>query len=291
MDLINDMLGYAGADSGRHATSSLQQGRTYANYSTGYVSQVLPEVALMGGRPAKGTDMAAVSEALTSEISLDGDGGSRATKGPGNLSSQPLKGTTHFVGSQQERLDKSKQEEEYQHIEDEYQRLLSQYNREYENALESLLQATSDSAPVTAGLEQKVGRAESLGRRLGDLAEKLEERTDKLATTNDSIASKRKAAAQEIDTIRTRQKRLEHASKQAGLSPGAMQSLQGQYEDARMSVVSHYYHYAVWVAVALVLGTFAVRVLAGSGGASTGAITVIVALAAVVFVVRLASRS
>ena len=44
-----------------------------------------------------------------------------------------------------------------------------------------------------------------------------------------------------------------------------------------MSVASHYYHYAVWIAVALVLGTLAVRILTGGDDISTGAITVVVA--------------
>lgn len=288
MDLINDMLGYVDPD--RHITSSLQQGKNYTNYSTGYVSQVLPEVALMGGRPAEGTDMASVSEPLTGGISLEGSGGSHVVKGPGGLGPQPIKGTTHFVGSQQERLDKSRQEEEYQHIEDEYQRLLSRYNREYESALEGLLQVTADSAPVTPGLEEKVGRAESLGHRLGDLARRLEERTDRLAATNDDIARERRTASQEIDTVRARQKQLERASKRAGLSSADMQSLQGQYEDARLSVASHYYHYAVWIAVALVLGTLAVRILTGGDDISTGAITVVVALAAVALAARAVYR-
>lgn len=303
MDLLNNLLNDVSSDfdPGTYITSGLQQGKAYRNYSIGYVSQVLPEIALMGGKPAKGTDFAAITESLTGEILIEdikitGDDSSQnkfhTNKGSQNIgnsklnTAQSVKNTTHFIGTKQEKLDKSKQEEEFQHIEDEYQRLLSQYNREYETTLESLLKITTNNKPVTIDLEKRVDKVEKLGNRLNVLALKLEKRTDQLTQVHDKIKHNKEKTGHGIVGIHEKQQRLSDVSKKAGISPGDMQSLQGQYEDANNSLTSHYYHYLMWIIVAITLASFVTHVLTANNSNPMNIIIMIIILIAFLFVLR-----
>jgi len=303
MDLMNDLLNDVSSefDADTHITSALQQGKAYRNYSVEYVSKVLPEMALMGGKPARGTDFAAIAEPLTGEILIEdikitGDDSSQnkshTNKGRQHIgnsklnAAQPVKSTTHFLGTKQEKLDKSKQEEEFQHIEDEYQRLLSQYNREYETTLESLLKITTNDKPVTPNLEKRVEKVGKLGDRLNVLALRLEKRTDQLSQVHDKIKHDRAKSGHGIAGIRAKQQRLSDASKKAGISPGDMQSLQGQYEDASNSLTSHYYHYLMWIIVAITLMSLVAHALTASSNNPMNIIIVIIILIAFLFVLR-----
>jgi len=301
MDLMNDLLNDMGGDTDTHITSALQQGKAYRNYSTEYASMVLPEIALMGGKPAKGTDFAAITEPLTTEILIEdikitGDDSSQnnahTNKGRNNIgttklnNAQNVKKGTHFIGTRQERLDKSKQEEEYQQIEDEYNRLLSQYNRDYENTLESLLKITTHDKPVTPDLEKKVEKVEKLGNRLNVLALKLEKRTDQLMHESDKLSRNKKITRHDINETRIKQQKIGTEAKKAGISVDDMQSLQGQYNDANLMLTSHYYHYLMWTVVAITLIAFVIHVLTANNSNPINAIMMIVILIAFLFVLR-----
>jgi len=298
---MNDLLNDMGGDTDTHITSALQQGKAYRNYSEEYASIVLPEIALMGGKPAKGTDFAAIAEPLTTEIIIEdikitGDDSSRnnahANKGRNNIgttelnNAQGVKKSTHFIGTRQERLDKSKQEEEYQHIEDEYNRLLSQYNRDYEMTLESLLKITTHNKPITPDLKNKVEKVEKLGNRLNVLALRLEKRTDQLMHESDKLSHDRKVTRNNINETRIKQQKLGNEAKKAGISVDDMQSLQGQYDDANLMLTSHYYHYLMWAVVAITLIAFVVHVLAADNSDPVNAIVMVIILIAFFFVLR-----
>ena len=141
MDLMNNLLNDVSSDfdGSVYTTSNLQQGKAYRNFSSEYVNMVLPEVALMGGKLDKDTEFVSVTEPLTSEIFVevediiikgDDSGGNMSQQGKkrNNIGSTQMKDadvvkkSTHFVGPRQERLEKSRQEEEFNRIEEEYQR-------------------------------------------------------------------------------------------------------------------------------------------------------------------------
>ena len=300
-NLLHDMN--SDVDSGHHITSNLQQGKAYRNFSSEYVNMVLPEIALMGGKPDKGSEYASVTEPLTSEVFIEveetkirGDDSSanksQGGKGRQNIGSTRMgdadnvKKSTRFVGTRQERLEKSKQEEEYNQIEDEYNKLLSQYNREYETTLESLLKITTTDKPVTPDFEKKVERVQRLGDRLSNLAVRLEKRTDQLTDMSNNIKHERTQTSESIGKMRARHEKLSEAASKAGISKQDMQSLQGQHEDAKLTLTSHYYHYLMWVIVAITLISFVVHVLNANNNNPTNAIAMILILVAFFFVLR-----
>lgn len=305
MDLMNNLLHDINTDfdGDIHVTSNLQQGKAYRNFSSEYVNMVLPEVALMGGKLDKGSEFASVTEPLTSEILVEvedikitGDdtsvNKSHGGKGRQNISSTRMgdaggvKKSTHFVGTKQERLEKSKQEEEYNQIEDQYNKLLSQYNREYETTLESLIKITTTNKPVSPDLEKRVEKVQKLGERLNNLAVRLEKRTDQLTEMSNSISHSKSQTSESIGKMRARHEKLSHEASKAGISVSDMQSLQGQHEDAKLMLTSHYYHYLMWTIVAITLIAFVVHVLSSNNNNPINAIAMIIILVAFFFVLR-----
>ena len=305
MDLMNNLLHDINSDfdGDIHITSNLQQGKAYRNFSSEYVNMVLPEVALMGGKLDKGSEYTSVTEPLISEFftgaentEIIGDDSnvnkSHGNKGRQNISSTRIsdaggvKKGTHFVGTRQERLDKSKQEEEYNRIEDEYNRLLSQYNREYETTLESLLKTTVRNKPVSPDLEKRVEKVQKLGMRLNNLAVKLEKRTDQLNEMTDKIKHDKSETSKSIRKMRAQHDKLSHEASKAGISKQDMQSLQGQYEDAQLMLTSHYYHYLMWTIVAITLIAFVAHVVTADNSNPINGIAMILILIAFLFVLR-----
>ena len=286
-----------------YTTSNLQQGKAYRNFSNEYVSMVLPEVALMGGKLDKGSDFVSVTEPLTSEIFIETEdiiikgndsGGniSQREKKRNNISStqmlhaDEIKKSTHFVGTRQERLEKSKQEEEFNHIEDEYQRLLSQYNRDYESTLESLLKVTTKNKPVSPDLEKRVDKVQKLGMRLNNLAIRLEKRTEQLNEMTHGMKTDKSKLSNNIQDMRSKHSKLTQEVKNAGITNQDMQSLEGKYEDAQLMLTSHYYHYLMWTIVAITLIAFVVHVLSANNNKPVNAVAMIILIIAFFFVIR-----
>lgn len=300
-NLLNDVS--SDFDGSIYITSNLQQGKAYRNFSSEYVNMVLPEVALMGGKLDKGTEFVSVTEPLTSEIFVevediivkgDDSGGNMSQQGKkrNNIGSTQMKdadgvkNSTHFVGTRQERLEKSRQEEEFNRIEEEYQRLLSQYNREYESTLESLLKVTTKNKPVSPDLEKRVDKVQKLGMRLNALAVRLEKRTEQLNEMTNNIKNDKSELADNIQNMRSRHAKLTQEASSAGISSQDMQSLEGKQEDAKLMLTSHYYHYLMWTILAITLIAFVVRVLSGNSNQPINAIIMIIIIVAFFFVVR-----
>lgn len=291
MNFISNLLNDAGIydEHALNNTSALQQGKAYKNYTTEYTSMVLPGVALMGGNVATGTEFASVSEQLSSEIIIEGDNASQNISG-NNKSRQNI-GSTSLSDSQgvnaniSQHRDQS-QEQKYQQIDDEYKRLLSEYNRDYESTLELSLQNMEQNEKPSPDLQNKMKRVAMLEKELNKLALKLEDKTHKLSKIDNNLKDRMAKSKSNVKTSLEHHRKINKNANKSGLSADEMDTTRGQLDDASMRVTSNYYHYLMWIIVAITLISLATHVLVADNNNPVNILIMIIILIAFFFVLR-----
>jgi hypothetical protein len=281
------------------STTALQQGKAYSDYTADYTNMVLPSVALMGGDLSTGTDYASVSEQLSSEIIIEietdpdsdikGDNASQNVSGKNknrqNIASTSLSNSQGLKSNNSQHRDQT-QEQKYQQIEDEYQRLLSEYNREYKITMELSLKNADQNKKPSPDLQNKMKRVAMLEKQLNKLALQLEDKTHKLTQVEKKIKDRMTKSKSDVKTSLDQHNKINKKANKKGLSSDEMSTAQGQMEDASLMLTSHYYHYLMWIIVAITLISLATHVLVADNNNPINILVMIIILIAFFFVLR-----